>query len=96
MYAQSSGFASASASGETGGLFAAPQTVRSTVVAQIMDYSATDKHKTVLTRSDNAGDRVRAYAGRYASTSAITTVSIGITGGATYSIGSTISIYGGN
>jgi len=40
----------------------------------IMDYSATDKHKTVLTRASTAASSVWAIAGRVATTSAITSV----------------------
>jgi hypothetical protein len=66
--------------------------------AQIMDYSATDKHKTVLLRNasvfgSGANDGgIVATAARWANTSAITTVSI--TQGIGYVAGSTFSLYG--
>lgn len=65
-----------------------------TVISQIMDYSATDKHKTVLRRGNNAQQsELNAAAGRWASTSAITSISIATTGG-TFSSGSTFALYG--
>lgn len=66
-----------------------------TIHAQIFDY-ATDKHKGVLSRSNQAGGWVTAHAGRWANTSAINTVRVLPTGGSswTFSIGSTFSLYG--
>lgn len=68
-------------------------TNRFVITSQFMDYSATDKHKTFLSRHSSAGDRVRMTASRYASTSAITTVLFSITG-STYKAGTTVSLYG--
>ena len=95
MYGQSSGIGSFSENGQNAGLWASVQTVPNTVIANIMDYSATDKHKTALVRSNNAGDRVRAYAGRWASTSAITSIQLDPTG-TSWQAGTTISLYGSN
>ena len=62
-------------------------------ILQIMDYSATDKHKTLLVR-DNA-DRVRAAAIRWANTSAITSIKIGDQPHAIdLYAGTTLSLYG--
>jgi hypothetical protein len=65
--------------------------------AQIMDYSATDKHKTVLGRADysnsNNGSLVEATANRWASTSAVNAISI-FTSSGSFSAGSTFSLYG--
>jgi hypothetical protein len=63
-------------------------------IIQIMDYSATDKHKTVLTRYGAAGTEVQMTASRYASTSAITSVTVFDILGQTYQTGSTFSLYG--
>jgi hypothetical protein len=67
-----------------------------TIIAQFMDYSATDKHKTILARTTAANYGTTAYAARYASTSAINQITISATGPAarTFSIGSTFSLYG--
>jgi hypothetical protein len=63
------------------------------VIIQIMDYSATDKHKTVLARNNTASLGVTAVAGRYASTSAITSVTLFPSSGS-FQIDSTFSLYG--
>jgi hypothetical protein len=62
-------------------------------VTQIMDYSATDKHKTVLTRNNRPGGYVGAEANRYASTSAITSLQV-LTASSTIKAGSTFNLYG--
>jgi len=61
-------------------------------ITQFMDYSATDKHKTYLSRSNNAANGVSAVAGRWANTAAIT--SIALTSGANFATGTTFSLYG--
>lgn len=61
---------------------------------QIMDYSATDKQKTMLGRASYAGNQAQMAAARWASTSAITSVSLFMDGGRTFQTGSTFSLYG--
>jgi len=68
-------------------------TDRVVIISQFLDSSATDKHKTFLSRASNASDRVRMTASRYASTSAITSILVSITGG-NFSSGSTFNLYG--
>jgi hypothetical protein len=63
------------------------------IVTQIMDYSATDKHKTFLTRSNNAGNGTTALANRWANTAAVTSVQV-IGESQNIRAGSTISLYG--
>lgn len=60
---------------------------------QIMDYSATDKHKTLLIRSDRGNEATEAFAGRYASNSAATSIQL-FYDGASIKVGSTFSLYG--
>lgn len=60
----------------------------------IMDYSATDKHKTALIRSNNPGSFVSAIANRWASTAAITSLDIATTSATMWAAGSTFSLYG--
>jgi hypothetical protein len=64
-----------------------------THVIQIMDYSATNKHKAILTRNSAAGQSVNAHSARYASNNAITAVNI-FPQGSTWSAGTTASLYG--
>lgn len=63
-------------------------------VLQILDYQVTDKHKSMLLRSNStsASPGVRANAIRWASTSAIT--SLTIVSGSQLEAGSTFSLYG--
>jgi hypothetical protein len=68
-------------------------TDRTASILNIMDYSATDKHKTLLWR-DNVDGAVRANAGRWASTAAVTSVKIARTAGQTIQTGSTFALYG--
>ena len=61
--------------------------------ADILDYSATDKHKTMHTRAGRAGAASEALAGRWASTAAITTIAVTQLGG-NFNAGSTFALYG--
>jgi hypothetical protein len=68
-------------------------------IVNFMDYSATDKHKTVLTRSTyvraTAGNPLgpEAQAARWANTSAITTILLLLSAN-NYAAGTTFSLYG--
>lgn len=65
-----------------------------TVISHFMDYSATDKHKTILSRTNKASAGVAAGAHRWANTSAITTILITQTGFGNFASGSTFYLYG--
>jgi hypothetical protein len=62
-------------------------------VVQIMDYSATDKHKSVLIRRNHGDADTVTSAERWANTSAITSISL-VTQSGTYNSGTTFSLYG--
>jgi hypothetical protein len=66
------------------------------IITQIMDYSATDKHKTFLSRSGQDNGWASAFAARWANTAAITSVSVLVPTGSTwtYQAGTTFSLYG--
>jgi hypothetical protein len=70
---------------------------RYAAVFQVMDYSATDKHKTALWRtnytSSNSVQTVEAYSGRWANTAALTALTL--TAGATngFATGTTFALY---
>jgi len=71
-------------------------TTQSNAIVQIMDYSATDKHKTVLIRETNnnpSGPAVTMYAGRLDTTSAITSLTALVSAN-NFASGSTFSLYG--
>jgi hypothetical protein len=74
----------------------AVSTSRLMSIANIMDYSATDKHKTVLVRSGYAsteGRVVEAEAARWANTAAVTSLAVSTSSNAMAS-GTTLSLYG--
>ena len=58
-----------------------------------LDYSATDKHKTVLARYGDAAAGTIAVAGRWANTSGITSIEVYATG-ASWNVGTSIYLYG--
>jgi len=62
-------------------------------IAQFLDYSATDKHKTMLYRWNEASVNVEAGAKRWASTSAITSISLDPEA-YDFAAGSTFYLYG--
>lgn len=89
-----SGSPSGSVSGSALNFFTNLRTSQNVTIASVMDYSATDKHKTTLIRANNGGfGEVAAQASRYASNSAITSVTL-VTNDGTISAGSTFSLYG--
>jgi hypothetical protein len=99
MYGTGSGTSSSSATGQTGlelGSYTgigSSTTSRSHVIAQLMDYSATDKHKTVLVRNGTNTEGVEAIAGRWANTSAVTSWEIFVNVGG-FAAGFTFNLYG--
>jgi hypothetical protein len=80
----------AESKGEVGGSYTG--NIGNTVI-QIMDYSATDKHKTALSRSNTAAVNTRAVAYRWASTSAVNSTGIVLNSGS-FASGSTFALYG--
>ena len=63
-------------------------------IIHIMDYSATDKHKTVLSRWNTSSTALQMSAERWANTSAIHTITLAFGSGRTPNSGSTFSLYG--
>ena len=61
--------------------------------ADIMDYSATDKHKTVLIRSGQVDFGTEAVVNRWASTAAVTTILL-TANSVTFSPGTVFTLYG--
>lgn len=66
-------------------------TVQSQITVQFLDVSATDKHKTALSRSDQAGTDTYALARRWANTAAITSITLSASN---FNIGCTFNLYG--
>jgi hypothetical protein len=72
---------------------AQPSSVSTSVhVIQIFDYSQTNKHKSLVSRSNRAGGGVEATASRWASTAAMT--SFQFSTGSTFNAGTTAALYG--
>ena len=70
-------------------------TIPSIYLIQLMDYSATDKHKTGLIRTADFGsgkEGATMWAGRWANTSAITSILFAVT--TSFAANSTFSLYG--
>ena len=72
------------------GYDSAPNTV---VTMDFLDYSATDKHKTILTRGNNGSKASNMMTVRWFSTAAISTISFSAVG-ASFIVGSTFTLYG--
>lgn len=69
-------------------------TTRANSIWNIMDYSATDKHKTALNRTDRVDDATYAWAGRWANNVAINSVTVRLSGTVSFAIGSSFALYG--
>ena len=63
------------------------------MITQVLDFSASDKHKSVLNRGNSTQFGTTAAAHRWASTSAITSVYIYEVNATSFSAGSTFSLY---
>jgi hypothetical protein len=63
------------------------------MIAQVMDFSATDKHKTYISRENMGAGQVVAWSGRWASTSVVTSVGLACVG-FSFNSGSTFSLFG--
>jgi hypothetical protein len=94
MFGSGSSTASSSGTGTSilGGGF--NSSAISQAIFQVMDYSATDKHKSTLNRTDEPNGAAYAWAGRWANTAAITTVSVRMTDGGNFNSGATFNLYG--
>jgi len=87
------GDGSTTASGTDARRFGLMYASRSQTVASFMDYSATDKHKTYLSRTGGASNALEMIAGRWANTAAITSIRV-FPDANGFASGSTLSLYG--
>jgi len=70
-------------------------TTLSNTIVQVMDYSATDKHTTLLGRGNSSADLTRMSATRWANTAAVTSLTaFASPTPRTFSSGTTLSLYG--
>jgi hypothetical protein len=61
---------------------------------QLFDYSQTNKHKTLLQRSNASATGTNAAVGRWANTAAVTSVFVFTPGVSSWAAGSTFALYG--
>lgn len=73
-----------------------PSGGRQLIIAQLLDYSATDKHKTLISRGNatSGSDWVSMWAGRWASTTAVNQIRVKFPQTRTFSSGTTMALYG--
>jgi hypothetical protein len=97
----STGVVSLSSASNSNGLFMGagyqglPTSGSSQSILQIMDYSATDKHKTGLSRYGSAGkSEVDMGASRWANTAAVTSLVVRIAPSGSFNSGTSFSLYG--
>jgi hypothetical protein len=90
VYAQGNG--STTTSFTDTGLYIISDDQQFSSIFQVMDYSATDKHKTVLIRNNNNA-QVWMGVGRWAQTTAVNSITLDRSG-FTWSVGTTFSLYG--
>ena len=64
------------------------------VTINVLNYSNTTTHKSILARSSATSASVLAYAGLWRNTAAITSIQLTLTGGRSFSAGATFSVYG--
>jgi hypothetical protein len=68
-------------------------TIRNLSIVQFMDYSVTDKHKSILLRANLSSDDTRMVAARWANTAAVTSIQINAVSN-NFAAGSTFYLYG--
>lgn len=68
-------------------------TTRSNFIANLLDASATDKHKTVISRFNNASTGTEAFANRWGNTARVTSVRLFL-GSGNFNSASIFSLYG--
>ena len=69
-------------------------TSQSVSTVDFLDYSATDKHKTMLGRGNTPGWGTRMNAARWANTSAVTSILVFTEANLNFAAGSTFALYG--
>lgn len=93
MYGDGTTAGSNSRSNNSSGYIGIADTAINTTTVDVMDYSATDKHKSWLSRGNAAGTRTESRAGRWANTAAVTSLMVATDTG-TLTVGTVISLYG--
>jgi hypothetical protein len=92
MTADSTGTGSFSSSNAGAFTIGRLDTTDGVYIINLLDYTATDKHKTMLTRS-NISSTVRAFAQRWANTAAVNHIRVACSS-STWVSGTTMALYG--
>lgn len=79
--------------GQLSAIAAATTTGALQIKMDILDYTQTNKHKTIISRADQPANATEAFSNRWASTAAVTSVTI-LTNSGNWAIGSTFALYG--
>lgn len=83
------------AAGGYNSIVAATSAQGAQIIMSMLDYSATDKHKSCIIRSDKQGTRTEASCGRWASNAAINNLTITqYAPDRLFQVGSTFTLYG--
>lgn len=93
VFADGNGATASSGSDTTNRRFGLIYPTRTNFINNIMDYSATNKHKTFLTRINGPSNVVSMNAGRWSNTAGITSIAI-TTAANSFTTGSTFDLYG--
>lgn len=98
VYARGSGSSANSAASLSTGRFqidasgiTSSQRIQATI--NVIDYSATNKHKTAIWRYDNPASETTMNVGRWAYTTAVSSIQLRA-GSSTWQVGSTFALYG--
>jgi hypothetical protein len=91
--AVSSAAPAAGTSGFLSSVAKATTTVPLQMTINIMDYSATDKHKTIVSRANQSANGSEGLANRWANTAAVTSVAI-LTSTGNWAVGTRVALYG--
>lgn len=94
LYGTGSATSGARAANQTSGSTGSFYTTQSLNVANFMNYSNTSTGKNIVTRGSNAGNQIDSLANWWRSTSAINIIKFMVNGGYTFSVGTTLTIYG--
>lgn len=65
-----------------------------TCLCSVLDYSANDKHKTILTRNDVASSATEVLATRWMNTAVVVSLKVLMDAGQSFTAGSTFTLYG--
>jgi hypothetical protein len=91
--AASAAFARTQTLGFVSGIARATTTGPLQMNINIMDYSATDKTKTIISRANQAANGTEIFNNRWANTAAVTSIQI-LTSTGNWAVGSTFALYG--